>query len=403
LKSRFYKYGWNCLFALALSLGSLVAGCSAGDGESGAGGQAGTGGQTPSGDCRNQGQECGAGFQCRQNAAGNYECLPPESGTGGQAGSGGQGGTGGTARLDAGPMADAVADAVAEDMAMVAADAVAEDMAMAVADAVADAVVDAVAEDMAMVEADAAPPRPVAPCGNNCPDLDFVALSGGAFSMGGLADRDDTQPAHQVNVPDFELMRTEVTVGQYRACVNAGACDEPRTGNDYNWSANAAGLENHPINGVSWINAGQFASWVGARLPSESEWEFAARSQGQDITYPWGDAEPNCEQANFSGCAGDDGADTSRVCTHGAGNSAQGVCDLTGNVWEWVEDDYHAPYNGAPNDGSAWVDNPRGSYRVRRGGSWRLFADRVRAACRGLGDPSGASGSRGFRLARSTL
>ena len=241
-------------------------------------------------------------------------------------------------------------------------------------------------------------------CADDCPDLDFVALSGGAFSMGGLADRGDTRPAHNVNVPDFELMRTEVTVGQYRACVTAGACDETLTGNNFNWSANAAGLENHPINGVSWINAGQFASWVGARLPSESEWEFAARSQGQDITYPWGDAEPNCERANINGCDGDDGAGTSRVCSHGAGSSAQGVCDLAGNLFEWVEDDFHAPYNGAPDDGSAWVDNPRGSDRVYRGGSWDHVAFYVRAAFRRRGDPSGARAiGSGFRLARSTL
>ena len=289
------------------------------------------------------------------------------AGSGGTAGSGGQGGTGGTAQLDAGSVADAVA------------------------------------EDMAMVEADAAPPRPGAPCGDNCPDLDFVALAGGAFSMGGLADRPDTQPAHQVNVPDFELMRTEVTVGQYRACVTAGACDEPRTGNGYNWSANAAALENHPINGVSWINAGQFASWVGARLPSESEWEFAARSQGQDITYPWGDDRETCERLNFggAGCNGDDGARTSRVCTHEAGHSAQGLCDMAGNVWEWVEDDFHDSYNGAPNDGAAWVDDPRGSHRVVRGGGLQFAIGVARAAFRVEIRPSVKDIGGGFRLARS--
>jgi formylglycine-generating enzyme required for sulfatase activity len=297
--------------------------------------------------------------------------------------------------------ADAVADAVAEDMAMVAADAVAdavaEDMAMVAADAVADAV----AEDMAMVAPDAAPPRPAPPCGDNCPDLDFVALAGGAFSMGGLADRADSQPVHNVNVPDFELMRTEVTVGQYRACVNAGACDEPVTGDDFNWSANAAALENHPINGVSWINAGQFASWVGARLPSESEWEFAAKSRGQNITYPWGDAAPNCERANFSGCDGDDGAGTSRVCSHGAGSSAQGVCDLAGNLYEWLQDERHVDYNGAPGDGSAWgADANNGAIRVVRGGYWDFGATRMRAAYRAFSGPTNRGYGVGFRLAR---
>ena len=152
---------------------------------------------------------------------------------------------------------------------------------------------------------------------------------------------------------------------------------------------------------MSWINARQFSTWVGARLPSESEWEFAAKSRGQNITYPWGDAAPNCERANFSGCDGDDGAGTSRVCSHGAGSSAQGVCDLAGNVWEWVEDDYHASYNGAPNDGSAWVDNPRGSACVLRGGSWDYGAVGVHAAARNNVVPSLADVGHGFRLARS--
>jgi formylglycine-generating enzyme required for sulfatase activity len=211
-------------------------------------------------------------------------------------------------------------------------------------------------------------------------------------------------------VPDFELMRGEVTVAQYRACVTAGACDAPGCTDAQvsgggenevilcNYSQNR---NDHPVNYVSWINARQFSTWVGARLPSESEWEFAAKSRGQNITYPWGDAEPNCERANFSGCDGDDGAGTSRVCSHAAGNSDQGLCDLAGNVWEWIQDERHADYNGAPVDGSAWgADANNGASRVRRGGAFNVNATSMRAANRNADGPTIRSYYLGFRLAR---
>ena len=247
-----------------------------------------------------------------------------------------------------------------------------------------------------------------APCfAAGCPDLGFVALTGGAFSMGGLAGQNNTQPAHQVNVPDFELMRTEVTVAQYRACVNAGACDAPNC-TDANTSGGvivcnySQNRNDHPVNYVSWINARQFSTWVGARLPSESEWEFAAKSRGQNITYPWGDAAPTCNHADFwinnTSCHG---YGTSAVCTHAAGNSAQGVCDLAGNLYEWLQDEWHGDYNGAPGDGSAWgADANNGASRVRRGGSWYYNATNMRAAYRNDSGPTDRAFYIGFRLAR---
>ena len=229
-----------------------------------------------------------------------------------------------------------------------------------------------------------------------------MAIMGGEFQMGSDEGGVREQPIHAVNVPNFELMRAEVTVVQYRPCVIAGACDVPRIGlPGYTWSVDPAGYENHPINGVSWINAQQFASWVGARLPSESEWEFAARSRGQDIRYPWGDEPLDCERLNFFGCDGDDETFTSRICTHPAGHSDQGVCDLLGNVWEWVEDDEHASYNGAPNDGTAWVDTPRGARRINRGGSFFDTSSRTRSTDRSRIGPERSGGDSGMRLART--
>jgi cysteine-rich repeat protein len=246
------------------------------------------------------------------------------------------------------------------------------------------------------------------PCAADCPDLDFVPIQGGEFTMGGLADRNNTLPAHQVNVPDFELMRTEVTVAQYRACVTAGACDAPDCTDANtldgvivcNYSQNR---NDHPVNYVSWINARQFSTWVGARLPSESEWEFAAKSRGQNITYPWGDAAPTCNHADFDdGQQFCGGRGTSAVCTHALGNSDQGLCDLAGNLWEWLQDEWHADFNGAPADGSAWgADANNDAQRVLRGGIWNWSGLDLRAAWRTLYWPTRFNHSLGFRLAFS--
>ena len=222
--------------------------------------------------------------------------------------------------------------------------------------------------------------------------LEFVRIEGGTFQMGGDGEYDGG-PIHAVTVGSFEMSKTEVTVGQYRQCVNAGACTEPSDG----WENVPGVRDNHPVVYVTWNQAKAFAEFAGARLPTEAEWEYAAKSGGQDIVFPWGNEEPNCDRLNFNRCVGD----TTPVCTYATGNTAQALCDMAGNVWEWVEDDWHGSYEGAPVDGSAWVENPRGSVRVDRGGSWYHFAFFVRAAGRYDVVPSFAGGSRGFRLARS--
>ena len=247
------------------------------------------------------------------------------------------------------------------------------------------------------------------PCAGACPTLNWVALEGGSFSMGSNTNADE-QPIHQVTVPSFEMMQSEVTVAQYRTCVNAGACSTPGCDNNNtsggvivcNWSA---GREEHPVNYVSWVQMRAFGAWVGADLPSEAEWEFAARSRGQDITYPWGDEAPDCSHANFvhnnSYCHG---RGTSTVCTHGAGDSEQGLCDLSGNLYEWVLDEYVNNYNGAPIDGSARCNSvncsDNGTVRVRRGGYWPYYANYLRAAGRGSSSPSIQGYGIGGRLSR---
>jgi iron(II)-dependent oxidoreductase len=210
----------------------------------------------------------------------------------------------------------------------------------------------------------------------------------------------DEKPVHSVTVPTFKMTKTEVTVDQYGACVDAGSCSAPGTGTYCNWIKSDRG--SHPINCVDWDQAQAFANWVGGRLPSEAEWEYAARSGGRDWKYPWGDEDATCERAVMDDDGGDGcGRDSTwPVCSKPSGNTTEGLCDMAGNVFEWVQDWYHSSYDGAPTDGSAW-EKPTGSARVIRGGSWSDYARRVRAANRSSDDPRIRYGDLGFRVARS--
>jgi hypothetical protein len=231
-----------------------------------------------------------------------------------------------------------------------------------------------------------------------CDFIDWVALSGGSFEMGSTS-WSFTQPVHNVTVSGFELTRAEVTVRQYGYCVTAGSCTPPNTGDLCNWRA--SGYEEHPVNCLDWSQAREFCAWVGGRLPSESEWEYAARSGGQAIDYPWGNSTATCDYAVMNDGGNGCGTDrTFAVCSKTAGNTTQGLCDMSGNLWEWVEDDLHNDYTGAPTDGSAWVDNPRGAERVVRGGSYAFGADALRTAIRDYGSPSIQYSDVGFRCAR---
>lgn len=225
---------------------------------------------------------------------------------------------------------------------------------------------------------------------------EWVKIEGGTFEMGSRTGEKDEQPVHLVQVNRFEISKTEVTVAQYRACVDAGVCSEPDAEDDCNWAE--SGREDHPINCVNWEQAKAFASWVGARLPTEAEWEYAARSQGQAHTYPWGNAQALCDYAVM-----DDGGKgcgqyrTWPVCSKTRGNTEQGLCDMAGNVWEWVADYYADNYDTTPRDGT---EHQLGSLRVSRGGSKEELAPYLRATFRTGFGPRDRSEHLGFRLAR---
>lgn len=229
--------------------------------------------------------------------------------------------------------------------------------------------------------------------------IEWVSIPAGTFKMGSRNGYSEEQLVFERTIRGFDMSKTEVTVAQYKACVDEGRCVKPDEGGNCNWGK--PGRENHPVNCVSWHEAAKFAEWAGGRLPSEAEWEYAARSAGKDRKYPWGDSEPTCGKAvMYFGHFGCDSDFTGPVGSKPEGNTEQGLSDMAGNVWEWVEDAWHDSYEGAPKDGSAWVDGS--SYRVVRGGSWRDDAGHLRSARRGFVGPGNRGSGVGLRLVRSS-
>ena len=184
--------------------------------------------------------------------------------------------------------------------------------------------------------------------------------------------------SREVSLPGFLLATTETTMDQYKACVDAECCDPPDKHYPCFWDQ-WLGSENsitgsHPVDCTTWTQVKSFCKWVGARLPTEAEWEYAARNRGKEQLFPWGDAQLTCEYA-VTRASDDRDKGCGRiapweVCSKPPGHSEQGICDLIGNMSEWVEDDYHQDYEGTPTDGSARIDHPRAAKRVIRGGGW---------------------------------
>jgi formylglycine-generating enzyme required for sulfatase activity len=228
-------------------------------------------------------------------------------------------------------------------------------------------------------------------------DDGMVLVPSGAFRRGcnSVVDSEcssDESPYKTITLSAFKIDKTEVTVSAYKACVNAGECSAPNTGNSCNW--NVSGREDHPINCVDWAQANAYCAWAGKRLPTEAEWEKAAR--GTDgRKYPWGNQAIDCTKANYSGCVGS----TTSVGDYPSGASPDGALDMGGNVWEWVTDWYDSGYYAT--SPTTDPEGPSsGQYRVLRGGSWsRLPAD-ARASNRLRDSPGFRFEDLGFRCAQ---
>jgi serine/threonine-protein kinase len=248
--------------------------------------------------------------------------------------------------------------------------------------------------------------------------MTMVYVPGGTFQMGStdeqiayavdlcVADGIDCegsyteeQPAHTVTLDSFLIDQTEVTNGQYALCVADGACEEPAYADDPAYNG-----DDYPVVGVSWYDAEDYCAWAGGRLPTEAEWEYAARGSEGPI-FPWGD-EFDGTRLNFcdAHCSydhrnldWDDGYEwTSPVRSYENGASWAQALDMAGNAWEWIADWYGEDYYSiSPTNNPTGPEG--GEHRVVRGGSWVTLATSMRAAHRGRDNPADPSEFVGFR------
>jgi formylglycine-generating enzyme required for sulfatase activity len=228
-------------------------------------------------------------------------------------------------------------------------------------------------------------------CTSNAQPGDMVTVPAGDFAMGcGDTDtqcRDDEKPLHQVTLGVFDIDRTDVTQDQYTACVQAKACGVPSC----DWDC---AKTNYPAGCVAWAQAKAYCAWAGKRLPTEAEWEKAARGTDGRL-YPWGNDIPDCTHVNMASC----GSRAEPVGNHPAGASPYGALDMAGNVVEMVADWYDAGfYNTSPKDNP--TGPATGTRYSGRGGGYKSEAVWMRASARDWYDLTDASPSLGFRCAR---
>jgi formylglycine-generating enzyme required for sulfatase activity len=250
-------------------------------------------------------------------------------------------------------------------------------------------------------------PSPTATPDPGSNKVEEILIPAGTFQMG--CDSSNSvefcnnyeQPLHAVNLDTYHIDKYEVTNVRYKACVDAGVCTAPgstssKTRPSYFGNADHA---NYPVIHVNWTQANAFCLWEGKRLPTEAQWEKAARGSSDTRAYPWGDVDTPCSLANygqFGSCVGD----TTAVGSYPGGASPYGVMDMAGNVLEWVNDWWQEDYYSvSPNSNPQGPDT--GEYRVVRGGSWFNSGYYVRSAYRNGYHPDYWYNGLGFRCVRS--
>jgi formylglycine-generating enzyme required for sulfatase activity len=239
-------------------------------------------------------------------------------------------------------------------------------------------------------------------CAKNCPEM--VVVPAGDLIMGSPSSEEGRDiaegPQHNVIFArPFAVARFDVTFDDWDACATLGDCD-PRV------SDSGVGRGRQPVINVTWDDAQHYAAWLSQmtgksyRLLSEAEFEYAARA-GTQTAYPWGD-KVGKNNANCLDCGSRwDGERPSPVGSFAPNRF--GLYDMHGDVWQWTEDCLHANYQGAPQDGSAWIKGADCQYRAVRGGSWQQEPPGLRSACRGWDLPVDRGFGIGFRVGRALL
>jgi formylglycine-generating enzyme required for sulfatase activity len=239
---------------------------------------------------------------------------------------------------------------------------------------------------------------------------EMVVMPAGSFEMGcvsGKGCNDDERPVHQVTFDKpFALGKYEVTFEQYELFAKLRGRPVPGTA--------GFGKGKQPVVNVFWEDARDYAKWLaeetgkGYRLPTEAEWEYAARA-GTRTPFSTGGCI-NTDQANYDGNGGWEDCPATGVYREKAVEVGSlpanpwGLHEVHGNVWEWVEDCWHEDYEGAPADASAWLDDGgQCGRRVLRGGAWRSYPEFLRSASRGSFDADSRTYAVGFRLAQDLL
>ena len=231
------------------------------------------------------------------------------------------------------------------------------------------------------------------------PPDDMVLIPAGTFTMGSVSGigEPNEHPEHEVFLNAFYIDQFEVTTERYETFLQATNHENPKFWNHMDRSRDTK----KPVVGVSWYDAKDYCSWDGKRLPTEAEWEKAARGTDKRI-YPWGDSTPNSRLANFSHRGFYVASDLYKqhlraVGSYEHGKSPYRVYDMAGNVWEWVSDWYDKDYyQASPKNNPAGPSN--GAFKVLRGGSWTTSD--LRSARRSNTDPSLRADLNGFRCAQ---
>jgi serine/threonine-protein kinase len=235
-----------------------------------------------------------------------------------------------------------------------------------------------------------------------------VYVPGGTFQMGSTEGESDEQPVHKVTLDSFWIDQTEVTNGQYARCVAAGKCSPPlplSSGTRSSYYGDSQ-YDNYPVIYVSWDDATNYCAWAGGRLPTEAQWEYAARGP-EGRVYPWGNefdgtklnyCDAKCLFGDVDKTADDGYADTAPVGSYPGGASWVGALDLAGNVWEWVAD-WYGSYPSEPQVDPTGPSSGHG--RVLRGGCWINSRNSARGAFHAGNEPVNRNYGIGFRCAMS--